>query len=425
MASERQEVFFARVVELSLEDLIPALKTRGLTSYAKFAFGCDYNPQMADASLLATQLLKPICGDDEHHIPSLRRLWWEAWGVATADMRRQVESVDTDAPRKLTLVELNARRVSATQSLGGLRFEGELDVSDQLITECVGMADRDRLRYIAWEQCTKRELEVLGVKKDDTWQKDPGTGFLKPVASAGVGSERSADLSSDLKLDFALKRRGLALAMADLMDWDSHEKLRDDLIGSFTRAPPPGYARTSLQQVRRADEVAFGLLAKWATEGIKRRAGVRPLDDLVDRVLTSREYALMLQPLPATGSRGVHSTDPAAGDIGVKKTAKKVKKTFAERLAARAQGAGKDAADKGAGKGRGKGVPMPLLLRMTGNEAVDENGQNICFAFNLAVGCDAAPPGARCPRGRHICVRVSCRLAHGFTAKHGGEAPAL
>jgi hypothetical protein len=87
MASERQEVFLSRVVELGLEDLIPQLKTKGLTSYAKFGFGCDYNPQMADASLLVSQLLKPLCGDDEHHIPSLRRLWWEAWGVATADMR--------------------------------------------------------------------------------------------------------------------------------------------------------------------------------------------------------------------------------------------------------------------------------------------------------------------------------------------------
>eukprot|EP00972_Heterocapsa_arctica_P097703 14416367-Heterocapsa_arctica.AAC.1 len=106
--------------------------------------------------------------------------------------------------------------------------------------------------------------------------------------SSSAGSERQADLSTDLKLDFALKRRGLALAMADLMDWESHEKLRDDLIGSFTRAPPPGYARTSLQQVRRADEVAFGLMAKWAKEGIKRRSGARPLDDLIDRVLASR-----------------------------------------------------------------------------------------------------------------------------------------
>eukprot|EP00972_Heterocapsa_arctica_P077475 11427582-Heterocapsa_arctica.AAC.1 len=65
----------------------------------------------------------------------LRRLWWEAWGVATADMRRQVEAADTDTPRKLTLVELNARRVHANEKLGGLRFEGELDVSDQLITD--------------------------------------------------------------------------------------------------------------------------------------------------------------------------------------------------------------------------------------------------------------------------------------------------
>eukprot|EP00972_Heterocapsa_arctica_P028408 4176702-Heterocapsa_arctica.AAC.1 len=28
---------------------------------------------MADASLL----LKPLCGDDDYHIPALQRLWWK------------------------------------------------------------------------------------------------------------------------------------------------------------------------------------------------------------------------------------------------------------------------------------------------------------------------------------------------------------
>ena len=75
MVSNRSETFFARVVELQLEDCIGELKTRGFTTYAKFAYGCEYNPQMADASILTTQLLKPVAKNDDDKIPGLRMLW--------------------------------------------------------------------------------------------------------------------------------------------------------------------------------------------------------------------------------------------------------------------------------------------------------------------------------------------------------------
>ena len=65
MVSRRTEVFVARLVELGLEDLIGAMKAKGFTSYDTFAFGTEYHPQMAYSSLLTTQLLKPIAGQQE------------------------------------------------------------------------------------------------------------------------------------------------------------------------------------------------------------------------------------------------------------------------------------------------------------------------------------------------------------------------
>ena len=53
-------------------------------------------------------------------------------------------------------------------------MEGELDVSDQLIADCVAMVDKDRLKYIRWEACAKRELEVIGVKRDEYCRR-PGS----------------------------------------------------------------------------------------------------------------------------------------------------------------------------------------------------------------------------------------------------------
>ena len=80
------------------------------------------------------------------------------------------------------------------------------------------------------------------------------------------------------------------MAMADLMGWEAHEKIRQDLMSALTRTPPPGYSRVSKQQVKRADEIAFGLLAKFTENGVKRIGGARPLDEAVDKVLAHRDY---------------------------------------------------------------------------------------------------------------------------------------
>ena len=129
---------------------------------------------MSSTALLNDQLLVPLADGNEDRIPKLRRLWWESWGVATDDMRRQVESAEANGPRKLGLVGLNARRDSVAALVPGLSLEGELDVSDQLIADCVAMIDKDRLKYIGWEACTKRELEVIGVKRDEYCRR-PGS----------------------------------------------------------------------------------------------------------------------------------------------------------------------------------------------------------------------------------------------------------
>ena len=116
--------------------------------------------------------------------------------------------------RKLGAPELKARRESVLNKLKGLTITPELDVSDSLSQECVSISEKNRLRYIPWELCTARSLEVVGVKTDQTWVKD-ANGFLKSVDIGGDPDR--ADCSSELLLDYALRRRGLALAMGDLM----------------------------------------------------------------------------------------------------------------------------------------------------------------------------------------------------------------
>ena len=156
----------ARLAFLGLEDCIPKLKARGHTTYATFAFACDYTPSQADASVLINQLLKPIA-EDESQIPLLRMLWWESWGIATSDMKRMADGTEGEAPRKLTPAELSARRTGAESRLVGISFTPEIEVSDTVIKEGVGMAENGRLDYMPWEQCTTQDMDIAGKKKEN------------------------------------------------------------------------------------------------------------------------------------------------------------------------------------------------------------------------------------------------------------------
>ena len=66
---------------------------------------------------------------------------------------------------------------------------------------------------------------------------------------------------------------------------------------------------------------------------------------------------------------------------------------------------------KGGGKGeKGKaerGIPQALQ----GKCLQTPQGKRICFRFNLE-GCDAAPPGAECPKGIHLCAEPGCLQPH-------------
>ena len=415
MASSRSENFITRVIELDLDECIPALKAKGLTTFAKFAFGSDYTPQQADAAVLTSQLLEPLAGENKSLIPLLRMLWWESWGVATADMKRAAEGSEGDAPRKLSAAEIEARRQLVITRLVGMTITPELDVSDALISTCVAMYDGNRLRYIPWEVCTTRCLEMIGQKKDETFTRDPATGFLK-MSEAPQAAR--ADLETDLTVDLALRRRGLALEMADAMSWERHEKLREELMSALARRQPPGYGQIGIAQIRKSDEEAFNIMAKQTCEGIKKVDGSRPMDSSIDIILAHRDFNLALQPLPGRGH-----TDAAQGyskrdrpdDVNAHKTKKH--KPQSQHSAA-PQAMQRKNNSKGASKGKGKGTgQLPAPLRVSGAAATDADGAPICFSYNLG-GCSAAPPGGRCPKGRHICIIVKCQAAHSYSTEH-------
>ena len=120
-------VFEARCKEMGLLDEEAArLKAKGWNTFALLAFACSYTPGQADDRNLV-RLGAIITGagagePPEDRMPVVRRLFFEAYTLAAADLRSRVDRRDDDAPRKLALPERSQRNrdQAARLALGSL-----------------------------------------------------------------------------------------------------------------------------------------------------------------------------------------------------------------------------------------------------------------------------------------------------------------
>ena len=73
------------------------------------------------------------------------------------------------------------------------------------------------------------------------------------------------------------------------------------LLGRMSLEPPPGYARTSLSQILRADRHCFIKAMREVTEFTRAPTGNLPLDSFFRDVLQYSEIAFHLLPIPVKG----------------------------------------------------------------------------------------------------------------------------
>ena len=112
----------------------------------------------------------------------------------------------------------------------GVEIEGALEPSHTLIDKVAQMVDDGVVKYIAWDECTTREDELAGVKKDKFWKAD-AQGFLK---EATTDAPSRADIS-DLRLKLALQRRAIAFELGALCSYEVHEHWANKLIAEYLR----------------------------------------------------------------------------------------------------------------------------------------------------------------------------------------------
>jgi len=411
--------FFARVTELQLAEFKEKFEEIGVKTFGELAFATSFSAGSPDETKFQTELVIPVLGDEKHpKRGALRRLFTEAYSLAASDLQRRTEGRAEDAPVRLPTAEREARRAELQSRIPGVRLDGEYDPSHKLLDLAYELWDQNVIKYIAWENCTTRRQELMGVKKEPVWKPD-AEGFLKVHKDDSIGKAR---LEDPLRLRQTLLRRGVALDLAGVIKFETHELWADLVLDVYQTDPPPGYAKVTMDMLHTADRELWNQAARVCRSGVRRNgAGALPFDEALRKCMYEPPVRMLMVPLPAAAKQGSAKDEPETSRL--KRRADQLESEVRRLREAKGKGkqqyGGKGGKDGGKGGGKGKkrtrGLgALPEGLR--GCASRDDQGNPLCFDFNLPHGCNMAQPGARCPRGWHKCAAKGCLKAHSFQA---------
>lgn len=288
--------------------------------------------------------------------------------------------------------------------LSGVLIQRQLEPAFDLLDRAAQMWEARQLKYLSPEKCMSREWEIMHGKSAKQLSIDSEKLLVKE-------SKDTPDQAThnDLQVHEALRRRGIALAFADVMSWEAHETYLQELFQHLRNEPPSGYVKPGIQQILRADRQSFTKVIRDGVNVRRNSSGALEMDEVLMRALNSAEVSFHLLPLPKPQSLPNNPPKPQWTT------------DFRQQHDWRWQpyGKGKDHSkgksrkgDKGKGKSKGKGTNfLPKALQGRDNVGTDMHGRRLCYNFNLGK-CDKVASGAQCPNGFHLCCRKDCQAPH-------------
>ena len=379
--SESTPVFVSRCLKVGLDAAdVDALKRSGITTLAKVAFMSAYTPGSGDDTPLI-EAFEAALGSPPNlgQKSAFRRLFHETFAVTTSEMKNLVERTEDTAPRKLSVPERAERFNAIVKKLPGLDIRNRTEPSDSLLDTCVSLYESNKLSFIEWDKLTSKEtvLSIDASGKLKTEKPDPGR----------------ADTSSELLLQLALTRRGIAFEMSNLLSFTLRSRWVERLMSARLDAVPASHNLPTMAQLQAADRKLFQVLADQSRAGIQVTASGRPLDSLFEAATLTAEVAHLLQPLPKAASSSVSEKERPG--------------PYAPPPAPFGGGKGRGKSRKG--KGAVRQMKMPGGLE--GCRSHTNSGEPICFGYGLKT-CRETVSKGRCPKGLHVCAYPKCGKAH-------------
>lgn len=398
---DSEVVFKARCDEIRLSGAtFDSLKAKGWATFGSYAFAISTNPGQISDDDFDSKVAIPVLGAAGHQEAALlRRLLFESYTLTATELRRKTDSNESDGPKKLPVQEIASRFEALERKLAPLKVESVLEPSHSLVNCLAQCAEDGRLRYVEWAKCTTRSLELNNVREQTAlkvWKADASGTIKQTEGEASL----KCDISTELEVLNALKRRGMAYELAKLMSYEVHDRIINLLFNELQRDPIEGFGRSTMGQLAAADREVHLKLAELTRAGLPLGPnGELPLDKHVDDVLRLPSVMWLLMPRPKGNSDRTPSKAAPAAPAPKHQPDKRPTKNHKFD------------------KTKGKRVKTPMPLQLRGGTPNDADGKSICFGYNLGTCREK-----NCKKGRHICCKPGCFSgAHTFLS-HGDSA---
>ena len=186
---------------------------------AKVAFVTSYTPRSGDDRDLVIAFETALAGTASlGQKSSFRRLFHESYAVTTSEMKMLVERTDETVPRKLSVPERAERFDLISKRLPGLSIRNRMEPSDSLVDAYVAQYEQGRIQCVPWDRLTSKEQELGSTSKQEF--SIDSSGKLRTESK----SDAKAETGAELLLQLALQRRGVAMEMSNLLDYNLHSK---------------------------------------------------------------------------------------------------------------------------------------------------------------------------------------------------------
>ena len=385
--ADSQPSFVHRALAVGLQQSqVDALDDHGLNTHNKLAYAvCGQPGQIDDVRFqgVLNQVFQGVVSLGTES--AMRQLSYESITIAIAAIKQRVEQKDD---KILPPQERDERLRRLSAAITGFEIKGELEPAHSVVDAYVTMVEQCCIKIHPLSKCISRDQELHHSRADQSIvtlenhqlqvkQKEP---------------ESFADLSTELRVQHAFTRRGLALHMAGLMTYDVHEKVTRSFMSRLTEQVPTHFNKPDIAAVLRADRELWTRAAERCRSNLKTDAtGKLPLDVAMLDLYETASIAFFLLPTPKGSKRALEdkSDEP--------KPPKKEKKKKRD-----------DRPDKG-DKAR---VKVPEVLK--GFSGVNKAKKRICYNYNLPHGCQNSTKKQdnmdACSRGLHQCIR--CHQEH-------------
>ena len=292
----------------------------GITTFSALAFAVG-TPQSAPSDDDMQRFTDRLMGGPATlaDLSVVKRIHFEAVTLVMVDLQKHSSAQDISEPgRSLPFVEKQRRLAAQQARITGISHKHEQQASHALIDACFQMIENGSLVYIAPSKCGSRDQEIQQDSK--TRQKQLITieqGALKTVASPNLPV---VDVGTELRLMYALQRRGLAFDLVGLMSWETHTDWSNKLFRALMADAIPNFSPISIDQL-------FLLLAAEHTGALKAAAADAdpPLDQEVRRLMNDPRINVHLTPIQRVEKRPAPIGSPSQGPPNRNNTNKKQK----------------------------------------------------------------------------------------------------